>query len=522
MHSKIHKYVFVLCGSAEHIQKLNCSIQYLRKFSNKQIIVLTDLSRNKTTIHHDIVLDIETPKHLTDHQAAIYLKTGLPQFLDMNPNIEYCYLDTDVIALRQGVDQVFSLFVPPVTFAADHGKMNDFSPFAIHDPQKQQHLKRQEYLKEVIKKHQEIEKNIQKRNRIHEEKIKKITKEYQANLPDNIFEQEQYWASIQTLYFQTHYPKGPLNPLVHIHNYFLVSSGIFTMDILAKDARSTSMIRFLLKFPSGIIRQVLSVMLRLFLVLSSSKWRNRIRACLNANQHCTAFFKARGFNFDFPSKKWISQDGHPLFLPEYDFDFYMSQYGYHLNTEEGQWYSVDGDLIQQNYSHVLEVEIETGFHWNEKEQYWEDNGEIIMKPEAAKNLLPLKIKEKFGVEVKNPEWQHWNGGVFLFDYRAIPFFTTWHSWTIQIFRNPAWQTRDQGTLIATAWKYGLENHPLLPIEFNFIADYYQQNLEYKGQFNFYSKTKNQSILPCFLHIIHHFGDRSWLLWQDVEKLLKQN
>lgn len=522
MHSKISKYVFVVCGSSTHIRTLNCSIQYLRKFSDKEIIVITDLSRNSTTIQHDLVQNIKTPKKFTHHQAAIYLKTGLTRFLDMSPNIEYCYLDTDVIAVRPGIDQVFSYFEPPVTFATDHGNIKDFSPYAIHDYQKRQHLERQQYLKKLLHKYREIEKNIRIRSQFQKKQIKEITKKYQDNLPENIFEAEKNWSKTQTLYFETYYPKGQFNPFIFFHNYFLLHQRILHLSNLSPSNLSAKLLRFFLKFPHHSLHRILVKCLQILLPFSNHNWRKKISSCLNADQQFLLFFSERGFKFDKERKKWISKNGHPLFLPEYDFHFYTKQHGYQLNTEEKVWYTLEGELIEQDFSLIKAVEAESGFHWNIKKHCWKDNEEEIMRPHQPKNLLVQQIKEKFGVQVEDHKWTHWNGGVFLFDYRAKSFFKTWQKYSTQIFRDPIWKPRDQGTLIATVWKLGLQNHIRLPIEFNFITDYYLPNLVYKGGFHFYQKDKKREIIPYFLHIYHHFGDNSWPLWQDIEKLIDQN
>ena len=60
--------------------------------------------------------------------------------------------------------------------------------------------------------------------------------------------------------------------------------------------------------------------------------------------------------------------------------------------------------------------------------------------------LRQAIGSKFGVDVFDPEWQHWNGGVFLFDSGSMDFLDTWHTYTRAIFDDPGWKTRDQGTL----------------------------------------------------------------------------
>ncbi|MGM0650481.1 MAG: hypothetical protein ACQES1_08250, partial [Bacteroidota bacterium] len=73
----MNHFVFVVCGSKEHIDKLNFSLKFLKHFSNKNIIVVTDLSRNEAKINHDNILDVSTPEYYNNHKASIYLKTSL-------------------------------------------------------------------------------------------------------------------------------------------------------------------------------------------------------------------------------------------------------------------------------------------------------------------------------------------------------------------------------------------------------------------------------------------------------------
>jgi hypothetical protein len=84
--------------------------------------------------------------------------------------------------------------------------------------------------------------------------------------------------------------------------------------------------------------------------------------------------------------------------------------------------------------------------------------------------LVHSISDTFGITVKHPRWQLWNGGVFLFDERGYTFLDAWHDKTMRIFSLPGWRARDQGTLVATAWEFGLQDQPLLPSRFNCILD----------------------------------------------------
>ena len=124
------KFIFVVCGGKEHIDTLHFSLRALQKFSQNEIIVLTDSARNEIPIMFYNVIEIETPHEFNNHQASIFLKTGACKFLPRGPL--YCYLDTDVVALDSNVDMVFSYFKSPVTFASDHCRINAFSPSAIN------------------------------------------------------------------------------------------------------------------------------------------------------------------------------------------------------------------------------------------------------------------------------------------------------------------------------------------------------------------------------------------------------
>ena len=88
-------YVFVVCGSKEHIDTLHLSLKALTSFSEKDVLVLTDSTRNEIDVIHDSIIDVQTPIEYNHHQASIYLKTGIHRFLPIG-NL-YCYLDSNGI-----------------------------------------------------------------------------------------------------------------------------------------------------------------------------------------------------------------------------------------------------------------------------------------------------------------------------------------------------------------------------------------------------------------------------------------
>lgn len=95
----------------------------------------------------------------------------------------------------------------------------------------------------------------------------------------------------------------------------------------------------------------------------------------------------------------------------------------------------------------------------------------------------------------------------------------WHEATFKIFQLDRWAIRDQGTLIAAAWKFGLQHQPTLPMEFNFIADYYTDHLEFDPEQGFTFDQGRHYIRPYFVHIYHGFGRQDWPVWQWVESTL---
>ncbi len=125
-------FVFVVCGAKEHIDTLNYSLKFVRHFSRYPVLVVTDTRRNDNMIEHDRIIDIKTPDCFDNHQASIYLKTGLHKFLNLEENSLYCYLDSDVVAISEDINTIFDCFTPPIIFARDHCNFDEFSPHAMN------------------------------------------------------------------------------------------------------------------------------------------------------------------------------------------------------------------------------------------------------------------------------------------------------------------------------------------------------------------------------------------------------
>lgn len=118
-------FVYCVCGE-RHARAVETSLRFLKRASRADIVVV---AARAGPIAHDQTFTVDVPAGLTDHQAAILLKTSLPRLVSLRDIA--CYLDSDQIAVSSDVDSIFSLFVPPVTFAADHVTLDRFSRTAV-------------------------------------------------------------------------------------------------------------------------------------------------------------------------------------------------------------------------------------------------------------------------------------------------------------------------------------------------------------------------------------------------------
>jgi len=125
-------FVYVVTGKQNYIDELNLSLQFLRCFSRYPIVVVTDSLRNEGDIHHDNIFDIKTPDNLSNVQAHLYLETSLLLYLKLEEDDLCCYLDSDVIAINESINDVFDCYVPPIMFAKDHCTIDYFSAGVMH------------------------------------------------------------------------------------------------------------------------------------------------------------------------------------------------------------------------------------------------------------------------------------------------------------------------------------------------------------------------------------------------------
>lgn len=391
--SMANYFVFVVCGSNEHIETLQYSLNALRKFSRNQILVLTDSSRNETPIEYTNIIDVKTPEFLNHHQASIFLKTGIHKFVPKDNT--YCYIDTDVVAVSSECDDVFNQRQGIINFAPDHCRMMSFSPYAVNCGCK---------------------------------------------------EKWKIWH----------------NELETLLDKYDVSRQIKDPRLIEKRKQ----------------------LFRKFDIIKQSPLKY-------------AFISARFL---------LSPVRFKL-----DNDTYYHRWKRH-------WHDADGKVMLYANENLFKlVEKHSYFVWNKFKRRWFAEGKYDVYNMEC-NHLAEQIKSTFNITVKIADWQHWNGGVFLFDNNSHAFLDAWHNKTMHIFTLPQWKTRDQGTLIATAWEFGMQHATLLSKKFNFIADYYKHTLMLDKENALITDDAFKTCYtPALIHVYHHFGMNGWDLWDWVEE-----
>lgn len=172
--------------------------------------------------------------------------------------------------------------------------------------------------------------------------------------------------------------------------------------------------------------------------------------------------------------------------------------------------------------------LNSQYKLNKKQNIWYNakNQRLILDDFLISNGLPPKIKnqcshlqeviDKEYCYKINDSWNHFNGGVFLFDDHSHEFLESWHQLTLEKFNDNYWRTRDQGTLIITTWKFGLENHPILEQKWNFIADSKNEALDLDEKTDFFTENNwKTKIKPNFIHVFYRFGDTTWKIWNYI-------
>jgi hypothetical protein len=383
-------YVFVVCGAKGHIDTLHFSLRYLKCFSENKIFIVTDSSRNEVPVFHEDIIDIKTPEYFTNHQASIYLKTGLHKFLPKGNN--YCYLDTDVLALNNDCDKIFTEFITPITFAPDHFSIQKFSMHAI------------KCNCEVI---------IPQKTNLIAEFLKK--NEHKIN-----YNQSNAWGQKE-------------------------------LDTVFSQTNSNNLRKFFIKL--------------LFASPLSKVWINQ------------------SYYFDKKEKSWKNQN-HEIIMYHTGIEEHAKSLGLYFSKQKNKCLNQFGnDFWLLECNHLIDA-----------------------------------IKIDLGITVEDSCWQHWNGGVFLFNNDSHEFLERWHQLTLKTFNLKNWKTRDQGTLIATVWNFKLQNHPVLDKKWNFLADDNNPRLDFNHDGFFTENAWQTKHKVNFVHVYHRFGDKSWDLWNYIESI----
>jgi hypothetical protein len=181
------------------------------------------------------------------------------------------------------------------------------------------------------------------------------------------------------------------------------------------------------------------------------------------------------------------------------------------------WVDKEGRIIIAPAENMFrDIERVSKWRWNQMTRRWySPEGHDVFHLECQH--LPQYIQQRFGIEVKDKNFQHWNGGVFLFDDNSHDFMEAWFQKTMKVFTYPEWMIRDQGTLIATVWEFGLQHNAVLPKKFNFIADYTTPGVMMDENGNMTDNAFKTKIKPALIHIYHNFGLKGWDIWDYVEK-----
>jgi len=392
------KFVFVVTGGKEHIEELNFSLQFIRNFSKNEIIVLTDIQRNEIPILHDKIIDIRTPIEYNNHQASIYIKTGINKFLEKGHT--YCYLDGDIVAINSNIDKIFSHYSSPISFASDHCKINEFSPHAMNCNCVEGNAKEEGIFNMKLS-----------------ETFGKI------NLTDPIIKK-------QSEELREQFKKYKAKPFLNLLNN----------------------IRYLL-----------------------------LRYVLPVNE-----FNLTAFRFNKSNKCWYNSENQIIL---FDYPYYEKQL----------WGT-------------------SGIRFNKEGNFWEtkEGKKFEFKAPKCNHLTEYLFKE-YNVNIPF-NWQHWNGGVFLFDDSSEDFLNYWHDQTIKEFSNDYTKTRDQGTLALTVWKFGLQNHPNIPKEYNWITEYANNDIQWDKSKGYTFDGFRSEFKPNFMHIYHEWGNKDWSIWDSVIQL----
>lgn len=414
-------FVFVVCGDKENIDELNISIRCLKHFTKYPILVVTDLSRNKEKIEHNHIVDVPTMREFTDHQASIFLKTSLFEILDKNRT--YCYLDTDVIAVRENVDDIFRHKQGIISFASDIVDLRRFSWYAVKCNCLEENEKKKKMLLQSIAFYEStFDKLITGWKKIHHYisakklKLKELIitwdSTYKQTDPD-VLEKKKQLESLIPVWERDHKitDKGLLRKKHQLEGY------IYAWETKYKD--HALYVENLIKeweAKHKITDPVLVAKREKLLTLLTMD-RSKIKSYLKRNISLVMNFK-----WDKEHNIWYDRSGNKLYDEYNEFDNYFERLGYVWNSTEGIWYTLDGEIFFDKKNEFWTYYHNLGFTWDPGEEIWYDlDGHKLI--DKKNEFEPYFLRHGFIWDEEKKIWFD-TGGVIIKDVENefIPFF----------------------------------------------------------------------------------------------------
>jgi len=114
------------------------------------------------------------------------------------------------------------------------------------------------------------------------------------------------------------------------------------------------------------------------------------------------------------------------------FNKYFKEHNLKFDPVNNCWVGIEGHNILGEPNLVTSISEKSEYRWNRIFKSWIDEKGNSMMSSSSDNLR-LEIEKTFGVIVKEKNWQHWNGGLFLFNADSLSFLKIWRDWTIEVF-----------------------------------------------------------------------------------------
>jgi glycosyltransferase involved in cell wall biosynthesis len=117
-------FVYCVCGN-EQVARVNRALQFIKRFTTLDIVVAK--ARAFIPIYHDQVIECRVPDEFTNQAATTSLKTALHRMLPTQ-SAEWCYLDSNVIAVDKDIARIFDRRRGPAGFPRDRAEIDSQSP----------------------------------------------------------------------------------------------------------------------------------------------------------------------------------------------------------------------------------------------------------------------------------------------------------------------------------------------------------------------------------------------------------